>query len=37
MQKMRQGEQFQTCFYFLKKNFNEVKANSLELNFNIFR
>ena len=34
---MRQGNYFQTYFYFLKKTLEEVKASGLQLSFNIFR
>ena len=35
MQKIRQGNSFQTSF-FLKKALYEVKASGLQLHFNIF-
>ena len=36
MQKMRQGDQFQTSFCFFKKALYEVKACGLQLSFNTF-
>ena len=37
MQKMGQGNQFQTAFCFLKKALYQVKASGLQLDFTIFR
>ena len=36
MQKMRQGNQFQLSFCFLKKAFYDVKASGQHLSFNVF-
>ena len=36
IQKMRRGDSFQTCFCFLKKALDKVKARDLLLGFTIF-